>query len=115
MKKYTVVKKVENQKIKEVPVPYKVYHIEKVPYKYYVHPLIVKVPIEYFHTKHEEIEKHHGGGGGGGGGGGHGGGGHGGGHGGGGKDEYHHDDVEQQQQHYEHDEQPTIIGGHIQN
>lgn len=47
--------------IKEVRVPYKVYVIEKVPYKYYVKPLIVKVPIDYYHTKeeeHEHEEKH---------------------------------------------------------
>lgn len=50
--------------IKEVRVPYKVYVFEKVPYKYYVKPLIVKVPIDYYHTKetkheHKEEEKHH--------------------------------------------------------
>jgi hypothetical protein len=60
IQKYTVVKKIEVPVIKEVKVPYKVYVYEKVPYKYYVKPLIVKVPIEYHHTKEEthEHEKH---------------------------------------------------------
>lgn len=62
IQKYTVIKKIEVPEIKEVKVPYKVYVYEKVPYKYYVKPLIVKVPIEYYHTKsekHEEPEQHH--------------------------------------------------------
>jgi len=64
-----------------------VYHVEKVPYKYYVHPLIVKIPIEYFHSKHEDFGKHHDEN----------------------KDEHHHDDVDMQQ--YEQFEQPTIVEG----
>lgn len=62
IQKYTVIKKIEVPVIKEVKVPYKVYVFHKVPYKFYVKPLIVKVPIEYFHTKaeeHEEKQEHH--------------------------------------------------------
>lgn len=62
--------------IKEIKVPYKVYVFEKVPYKYYVKPLVVKVPIDYvsfvtarragvlksnpfqYHTKEEKHEHH---------------------------------------------------------
>lgn len=47
IQKYTVIKKVPYEVIKEIKVPYKVYVFEKVPYKYYVKPLIVKVPIDY--------------------------------------------------------------------
>lgn len=42
---------------KEVRVPYKVYVFHKVPYKFYVKPYIVHVPIEYYHTKEEKHEK----------------------------------------------------------
>lgn len=57
-----MIKKIEVPVIKEVRVPYKVYEIIKVPYNYYVKPLIVKVPIDYYHTKEEQHEhemKHH--------------------------------------------------------
>lgn len=47
IQKYTVIKKIPYEVIKEIKVPYKVYVFEKVPYKYYVKPLIVKVPIDY--------------------------------------------------------------------
>lgn len=133
IQKYTVVKKIEVPVIKEVKVPYKVYVIQKVPYKYYVKPLVVKVPVEYYHIKSEEHQhdKHEGGHGGDGGGHGGDGGGHGGdggGHGGygggdggygggdgghgsgghGGGDGGHHDEIPQQQfhhhQHIYHDE-----------
>lgn len=59
IQKYQVVEKIEVPKVKEIKVPFKVYHWEKVPYKYYVSPLIVKVPISYYHTKTEEFDKHH--------------------------------------------------------
>ena len=31
---------------------------EKVPYKFHIEPLIVKVPIEYHHTKEDQHEHH---------------------------------------------------------
>lgn len=80
-------------KIKEVPVPYKVYHVEKVPYKYYVNPLIVKVPIEYYKTKTEEFDKHHSTGGGGG---------HGHGHKDDESDDDSHDDINEQEEEQQH-------------
>lgn len=58
IQKYTVIKKIEVPVFKHVRVPYKVYVFEKVPYKYYVKPLIVKVPIDYYHTKEEKHEHH---------------------------------------------------------
>jgi hypothetical protein len=58
IQKYTVIKKIEVPVIKEVKVPYNVYVFEKVPYKFYVKPLVVKVPIEYYDTKEEKHEHH---------------------------------------------------------
>lgn len=51
-----MIKKIEVPVFKEVRVPYNVYVFEKVPYKFYVKPLIVKVPIEYYHTNEEKHE-----------------------------------------------------------
>lgn len=58
IQKYPVIKKIEVPVFKEVRVPYNVYVFEKVPYKFYVKPLIVKVPIEYYHTNEEKHEHH---------------------------------------------------------
>lgn len=49
-----MIKKIEVPVIKEIKVPYYVYVPFKQPYPYHVKPYIVKVPINYYHTKTEE-------------------------------------------------------------
>lgn len=58
IQKQTFIKKIEVPVIKEVKVPFYIYEAFKAPYPYFVHPYIVKVPIEYHdEEKHEDV--HH--------------------------------------------------------